>query len=152
MSRRQVRDDLNGFGVEDDHAVVVTHAAQAYVFDAKGRRVATHDCRPLHLVAYMRAAVGYANGLAVVENLSGRGDGYWPALCAFRPDGSGPTLKASYDVADSVVVVDRGAYLMTHDGTEARSAVFRKLGAEPSSGRAGRGRTPSRPSRRGAAR
>jgi hypothetical protein len=71
-------------------------APDAEVKFAAGARIAIHDCRPLQFVATARPQLDLVGDLVVVENL-GASDSQ-PAVCGFRMDGSGPTLKHSLGI------------------------------------------------------
>lgn len=109
MGKEDLHESYSGFGVEGGHAVVVTQDGRAYVFDEHGIRGAKHDCRPLSAVANARPTVAYANGLAVIQHLTA--EDVRPALCAFRPDGRGATLKSALETTDSVFELDGALYL-----------------------------------------
>lgn len=90
---------LHAFGVRDGHAILVdiddrSFDTEAHVFDVRGHRIAHHDCAPLAAVAFaVDLELEYTKDLAVILGVYDR-PGLRPSLCAFRPDGQGPTLRA----------------------------------------------------------
>ncbi len=117
LTSAQLTERWWAFAADDATAVVVNHDGVARVYDAKGTRVAAHDCRPLGFAGLARPAIAYAGGLIVTTNLTEPEDaknGLSSALCAFRRDGRGPTMKRGFASGRDPFVY-RGVLYVTED-------------------------------------
>jgi hypothetical protein len=121
-------DRYSGFGVVGADVVVAGHNGISYVFDERGKRLATYDCAPFSFGAQTQATVLSVGALVVIAGFVHKER---EGLCAFRLDRPG-TSTATYGRDEGEPAYFAGAlYLMSRRiGTPPEDAQldFRKLG------------------------
>lgn len=107
--------DLLGFAVIDGKAFVVnaSHGAAVEVFDAQGKRLASHDCNAdvgmlRHLTIERAGSLAVVGGLVSAEGA---------VACAVRIDGGGAPLRRTHSAVSSFFTHDGKVYVQDPDQT-----------------------------------